>query len=378
MILIFIISLLGDDNTLYLMDKSFSLLPIEEEFGVLYSINGFQTTYGSRNSEEWYEMYRIKIRMPLFSQMFFEYNLNKEDDYDINSEEHLFKLLWIPEEKIKIPISFSLFLSPQSSQNKKYIGTGLGYWKNDKNNHFLNIILHEFDHNYTISHREAPTYEDPFTRFPISIELNGKLNSSQADLYYRYYKTIPGKKNFFEDNIQTGRGEYGGSGLTNIIYYHLFEKMYPGLRLTYSKADSSYTFLYEDSLSYETNIESFFSEPFIKTKLSEKSYLYIGFPMDWKHIKNDSLDYERKWLGLTLFYNLSISNYMDFTGGLQKSWRNLNGQKNSETRGILGLEFNFNGRTNLIIRQAIKLDFPLPNKLKEYNNHTYLMFTHCF
>lgn len=364
MILIFIISLLGDDNTLYLMDKSFSLVPIEEEFRFLYSKNGFQTTQGSRNSENRYEMYQIKIRMPLFSHMVFEYNLQKEGDYDINTEEHLFKLLWIPEEEAKMPLSFSFFLSPQSSQNKKYIGIGFGYWKNYKNNHSLNIAIHEFDHSHI--------------RFPISIELNGKVNSSQADLYYRYYKTIPGKKNFFEDEIQTERGEYGGMGLKNTIYYHLFARISPGLRLDYVEKDSSYFSLPEDTLSYASKTNNFFAEPLIKTKISEKSTIYLGLPMNWKYIKNDSLEYKRKWIGLTLLYNHSIFDYMDFTLGLQKSWRNLNAQKNSETRGVLGLELKFNQTTYIVIRQGIELDFPLPKKLKEYNNHTYLMFTHCF
>jgi hypothetical protein len=364
MILIFILSLLGDNNTLYLMDKSFSLVPIEEEFRFLYSKNGFQTTYGSRSSESQYELDRVKIWMPLFSGMVFEYKLQKESDYDINTEEHLFKLLWVPQEKTKIPLSLSLFFSPESSQNKKYIGMGFGYWKNIENNHFLNISVNGFG--------------DSFTRLPISIELQGIINSNQADLYYRYYKTVPGKKNFLEDDIQTGRGEYGGMGLKNTIYYHLFAGISPGLRLDYSKIDSSYFSLPEDTLSYSAKITNFFAEPFIKTKISDKSTFYIGLPMNWKYIKNDSLEYKRKWVGLTSLYKHSIFDYMDFTVGLQKSWRNLNGQKNSETRGVLGLEFDFNERTNLIIRQAIELDSPLPKKLREYNNHTYLMFTYCF
>jgi len=73
-----------------------------------------------------------------------------------------------------------------------------------------------------------------------------------------------------------------------------------------------------------------------------------------------------------------MSDYMDLTLGLQKSWRNLNVEKNSETRGVLGLELKFNQTTYITFRQGIELDFPLPKKLKEYNNHTYLMINHCF
>jgi len=378
MILIFILSLLGDDNTLYLMDKSFAYVPIEKEFQFLHSKNGIQTTHGSRNSEKLHEMYRIKIWMPLFSRMVFEYNLNKEDDYNINTEEHLFKLGWIPEEKAKIPLSFSVFLSPQSSQNKKYIGMGIGYWKNIKNNHFLNIIIHEFDHNHLISNRETSIYEDPFTRFPISIELEGNVNSNQADLYYEYYKTIPGKKNFLENNIQIGHGEYGGMGLTNTIYYHLFARVSPGLRLEYSKTDSSHVTVPQDSLSYESLTANFFSEPFIKTRISEKSTFYIGFPMNWKYIKNESSEYKRKWIGLTLLYNYSMSDYMDLTLGLQKSWRNLNGEKNSETRGVLSLEVKLNEKFYASIHQGIEMDPPFPKSLTEYHNHTFLTINYCF
>jgi hypothetical protein len=378
MILFFLFSLLGDSNTLYLMDKSFSSFDMEEEFRFLSSKNGIQTTLGSRNSEQWYEMYRIKIWTSLFSNIVFEYNLECENDYDIKTEEHLFKLRWIGGENSQIPLSLSLFLSPQSSQNKKYIGMGIGYWKNIKNNHSLNIILHEFDHNHLISRREPSIYEDPFTKFPISLELQGLINSGQADLYYRYYKTIKAKKNFLENAEEIGRGEYGGMGLKNIIYYHLFNKISPGLRLNYSKTDSSYISIPQDTLSYETDITIFFAEPFIKTKISEKSNFYIGFPMDWKHIKNYSLDYKRKWIGLTLLYNHSFSDYINLTLGIQKSWRNLNGQKNSETRGILGFDLRFNQKSYIAIRQGIELDFPLPEKLEEYNNHTYFMFNHCF
>jgi hypothetical protein len=378
MIFFFIISLLGDDNTLYLMDRSFSLAPIEEEFHFLHSKNGIQTVHGSRNPDKLYQMYRIKIWTSPFSKIVFEYNLKNEDDYDIRTEEHLFKLRWIPDENSQIPLSFSLFLSPQSSQNKKYIGTGIGYWKNTKNNHFLNIIVHEFDHNYLIRDREPSTYKDPFTSFPISIELLGCLNSNQADLHYRYYKTIPGRKNFLENNEEIGRGEYDGMGLKNIIYYHLFDKISPGLRLNYLKTDSSYISLSQDTLSYEANIGKLFAEPFIQTKISEKSSFYIGFPMDWKHIKNDSLEYRRKWIGLTLLYNHSILDYIVLTLGLQKSWRNLNGQKNNETRGVLGFDLRLNQKTYIALRQGIELDFPLPKKLKEYNNHTFLIFNHCF
>ena len=364
MILLFLFSLLGDNNTLYLMDKSFSLVPIEEEFRFLYSQNGIQTIHGSRNSEDLHENYRIKIRTPLFSRMFFEYNLNSKNDYEFKTEEHLFKLRWLPEEKARIPLSFSFLLSPQSSQDKKYTGFGIGYWKNLKNNHFLNITLHEFGNS--------------FNRVPVNIELSGLLYGDNADLYYRYHKTIPGKKDIFEDYEHIGRGEYGGMGLTNIIFYRLFSRIYPGIRLDYSKKDSIFIPLSEDTARNKTNIKNFFSEPFIKTKISEKSFFYVGFPMSWKYIKNDSLEYKRKWLGLSFIYTLSLFDFMNVNLGLQKSWRNLNGQKNSETRGILGLDFKFNQTTFITARQGIELDFPLPDKLKDFNNHTYLMFNHCF
>ncbi len=378
MILFFLLSLLGDDNTLYLMDRSFSLIPIEEEFRYLHSKNGIQTTYGSRDSENLHEIYRAKIWIHIFSKIVFEYNLHRETDYDIKTEEHLFKLRWIGSENAGIPLSFSLFFSPGSSHNKKYIGMGLGYWENTKNNHFLNLVIHEFDHNHLISHTEPSNLEDPYTRLPVNLELQGCVNNNQADLYYRYYKTIKAKKNFLENDEQIGRGEYGGMGLKNTIYYHIFPKISPGLRLNYSKLDSSYISMPEDALNYKANVDNFFAEPFIKTKVSKRSTIQIGFPMNWKYIKNDSLKYKRKWMGLSLIYNHSLSNYLDLTLGLQKAWRNLNGQKNSETRGVLGFDLRFNQKSYIAIRQGIELDSPLPGKLKDYNNHTYLIFSYCF
>ncbi len=378
MILILILSLLGDNNNLYLMDKSFSFIPIEEEFKFQYSENALQTIHGSRDSEKMYENYRIKIWMPLFSSIVFEYNLKKEDDYEINVEEHLFKLRWIGSEKSKIPLSFSLFFSPQSSQNKKYLGFAIGYWKNIKNNHFLNIKIHEFDHNYQLSRRETSIYKDPFTHFPISVELEGIIKSYQADLHYNYHTTIKAKKNFLENDISIGRSEYIGTGLNNTIYYHLFEKISPGLRLNYSTIDTSHFSMPGDSLNYNSGVDNFFAEPFIKVKIAEKNTFYFGVPMSWKYINKESLEYKRKWIGLTLLYNYSISDYIDLTGGVQHSWRNLNGQKDIQTRGILGLDLKFNQTTYIAIRQGIEMDFPLSEKLEEYNNHTYLMINHCF
>ncbi len=364
MIFLFLLSLLGDDNTLYLMDRSFSLLPVEEEFRFLYCKNGVQTTHGSRNPENLHEIYRVKIWMPLFSKIIFEYNLEKEDDYYIKKEEHLFKLRWVPEENAGIPASFSLFLSPESSKSNRYSGMGFGYWENTKNNHFLNIVIHEF--------------ENSFTESPISIELTGCVNSNQADLHYRYYKIITGKKDFLENNEDIEHGEYGGMGLKNTIYYHFSPRISPGLKLNYSEFDSSYISQPEDSLKLKAKTNRLFAEPFIKTKISEKSTIHIGLPMNWEYIKNDSLEYKRKWIGFTLLYNHSLFNHLDLTIGLQKSWRTLNEQKNSETRGVLGFDLKFSNETYIAFRQGIELDLPLPEEIKDYNNHTYFMFNYCF
>ncbi|MEJ2567344.1 MAG: hypothetical protein P8Z50_00465, partial [candidate division WOR-3 bacterium] len=255
-------------------------------------------------------------------------------------------------------------VSPQSSQNKKYAGFGIGYWKNIKNNHFLNITLHEFGNS--------------FNRVPVNIELSGILYGDNADLYYKYYKTIPGKKNIFENGEQIGLRESGGTGLTNVIFYRFFSWISPGIRLNYSEKDSLYIVLPEDTAIYKTHIKDLFSEPFIKTKIFERSSFYIGFPVSWKHIKNDTLDYKRKYLGLNFLYTYSLFHFVDLTLGIQKSWRNLNEQKNSETRGVAGFEFKINQTTFITFRQGIELDFPLPGELKGYDNHTYLLFNHCF
>ena len=364
MMLFFLLALLGDDNTLYLMDKSFSVIPIEEEFRFAYSKNGIQTTYGSRNSENLHEIYRVKIWIPLFSKINFQYNLEKEEDYDIKKEEHLFRLRWIPEEHEGIPLSFSLLLSPESSKNNSYLGLGFGYWKNIKNNHTLNLFLHEF--------------ENSFTDSPLSIELNGRVNNNQADLYYKYYKTIKPEKKLLENNEEIGHGEFDAMGFKNTIYYHILPKISQGLRLNYIKTDSSYVSMPEDTLLYSSNTEDFFTELFIKTEVSEKSTIHIGLPMNWRYIRNDSLEYKRKWLGLTLLYNYALSNYLNLTFGIQKSWRNLNEEKNNETRAVFGFDLDLNKKTYIIFRQGVEMDFPLPDNLKDYNNHTYFMLNYCF
>jgi hypothetical protein len=378
MIIVIIFSLLGDGNTLYLMDKSFSLLPPEEEFQFIYSKKGFQTTQGCLDLERWNQTYRTKIWMPLFSKLVMEYKLYKEEDYNVDEEEHLFNFRWIPNEKDKLPLSFSLFISPTYLKNKDYLGVGVGYWKNIKNNHFLNIIIHEFDHNYIISKTEGLIYEDPFTQFPITIELKGNISSTQADLFYSYSKKIPGKKNFLEYSEKVAEGEYGGMGLNCIIYYHFFTKISGGIRLKYIQADSSFSHLNEDSLNYETKTEKLFSEPYIEIKLSPRNYFYVGFPIDWKYTKNDSLNYRRKWIGLTLLYKRRVWNAVNLGLGFQKSWRNLNGNKRSETRGILALEAKLKEKVYFSILEGIEMDTPLPSKLYRYHNHTFITLNYCF
>lgn len=376
MIIVVLFSLLGDANTLYLMDKSFSFLPPEEEFRFIYSKNGFRTTQGCLDLDRWNQEYRTKIWIPLFSRLALEYNYYKEKDFDKNKEEHLFKFRWVPEEKDKIPLSFSLFTAPAYLKNEDYLGIGIGYWKNIKNNHFLNIIIHEFDHNFILSHKEQLIQKDPFTRVPVSIELKGKISTSSADLFYKYYKTIPGKQNFLEYNEKIGEGEYGGMGLTSIIYYHFFSKISGGIRLKYIKSDSSLTYLPEDSMDYETNGERLFSQPYIEIKPSSKNSFYIGFPIDWKYIKTDSSKYQRKWIGFTFFYERKLWGKLNLILGFQKSWRNLNRQKWTETRAVLGLEVNLGKRTYLSIREGIEMDFPLPERLHLYHNHTFILIRH--
>ena len=134
----------------------------------------------------------------------------------------------------------------------------------------------------------------------------------------------------------------------------------------------------EDTILYTSNTENFFAELFIKTQISKKSTIHIALPMNWKYIKNDTFEYKRKWTGLTLLYNHSLFTNLNLTIGLQKSWRNLNEQRNSETRAVLGLNLRFNKETYIAFRQGIEFDFPLPEEFKDYNNHTYFMLNHCF
>ena len=378
MIILFLLSLLGDNNTLYLMDKSFSLIPIEEEFMFIYSKNGFQTTQGCLDLERWSQQYKTKIWMPLFSRLVLEYNLYKEEDYHIDIEEHLFKLRWIPMEKDKLPLSFSLFISPAYFKVKDYMGFGIGYWKNIKDNHSLNIIIHEFDHNYFLSKQSGLIYKDPFSRFPITLELKGNVSNTQADLFYRYSKKIQGTKNFKEYDQTIANEKYGGMDLISIIYYRFFSKISGGIRLDYTQTDTSFTHLSEDSLNYGTFFEELFSEPYIKIKLSPKNDLYFGFPVDWKSIENDSLNYRRKWIGLTLLYKRQMWDPVKLTLGFQKSWRNLDGNKSSETRAVLSLEINLNEKFYASINQGIEMDPPFPKSLTQYHNHTFLTINYYF
>ncbi|MEO0293227.1 MAG: hypothetical protein ABIN61_03265 [candidate division WOR-3 bacterium] len=327
MIIILIISLFGDDNTLYLMDKSSSFLPIEKEIQFLSSKNGLKVIENRLGKDIWSWTYKAKFWIPLSQVFFLQYNFSKKEE-DEFEEEHLFRLRWV---NSKNPLSLSLLISKE-----KYIGIGIGFWKEIKNNHSLNILSQ--NNNY-------------LEETPIKINLEGIISNGEADLFYNYYKSL----------------DKGNMEITNILYYRLIEKFHPGILLEFSKMDT----LKEKKINL-------FTEPFVNIKLSQKNLFYLGLPMNWKAIEKDSLFYKRRWLGMSLIWNFSKSELISFETGFQKTRRELNEKKETEQRAIFGVEIDFSKNTVLIIRQGIELDFPLPRKIREYNNHTYLILNHCF
>lgn len=377
MIIFFLLLFFGDDNTLYLMDESFSLFPAEEEFLFNHNINNFRTTQGCLDLYKWYQRYEAKVRMPLFSNLVMDYDFYKEDDYDICKEIHSFKLRWLPEEKGSLPLSFSFIISPDFLKKNDFVGLGIGFWKSESNNHFLNLVVDDFDHNYALYRKKGDSLKDPYQRFPIALEFQGNVHDNWADLTYKYLWTFPGKKDFRLDNELIGKGKYGEKSLMVSSRYRLTRSLSMGLHLRYFESDSSYISYTSDD-NYHLNWERGFAEPYLRLFIFGENNLYIGLPMDWKRIKSDSLNYRRKWIGITILYKYRLWNWFTIPVGFQNSWRELNVKDNEETRGVLGLEFRFKKRTYFAIQEGIEMDSPLSNILRNPHNHTFVMLYHKF
>lgn len=372
--IILLFFLIEDSNTLYLMDESFTLFPPSEETLFTYHTNAIRTVQGCLDIDRWYQRYEAGIKMPLFSNLSMAYHLYKEDDYDFHKETHSFELQWIPEGR-RIPLSFSFLIAPTYLKRNDMIGLSVGYWKNQSNNHSVYLIVEDFDHNYALS-KKTDSLEDPYRRFPIRIELIGTIRNRWAFLSYRYHYTIPGKKDFYLFDESIGKEEYGGMSLSISSYYSLFKDLSFGLRLRYTQRDS-FHISYEPFEDFGCDWEHLFAEPFLYIRLFKRDDLRIGFPMDFKEILSDSLQYKRRWFGITLLYYYHWRDWLTVPLGVQKSWR-LNEVENQETRGVLGLDFRFNQRTYLAIREGIELDTSLSNIFKNPHNHTFVMLSHRF
>jgi hypothetical protein len=381
MIILLFLLLPEDSNTFYLMDECLTLFSPKEEVQFTMSRRAIRITQGVSDDVRGYRRYEANLDMPLFSNLSLYYRFYKLDEYELNKEIHRFEFQWIPRDSILPPWTYSFVIAPASQginnlSGLDLLGLGFGYWKNEANNHSAYIIVEDFLHNYDLS-KETESLEDPYTRFPIRFEIEGKLSNDWANLFYYYCYTLPEKKNFILFDEVIGRGERGLKALSISSYYHLSKKLRGGLQLRYSERDSSCIFI-SSGEDFRMEQEHLFVEPFLRIIVSENANLHIGFPMDYKKISSDTVRYERKGIGISLLYDYSPRDWLSFPIGIQKSKRRLNGKDSEEFRSVLGVEFRFDERTYIALRGGIGLNIPVRDILKSSNSHVFIMLSHCF
>jgi len=349
----------------YLLDESFTWFPTNEETLFIGSRRAIRIVQGFSDIDGLKQRYEAKFEIPLFSELSFYYRFYKENSYDLQEELHRFELNWIPRENTLPPWVYSFVVAPAYQKRYSMIGLGFGYWRNLANNHSLYLIVEDFHH------------YNRYSRFPIRMELEGRIRNNWANLSYYYRFTLPGKKDFFLFDEVIGRGEQGGKALSISSHYRLMKNLSGGLRLSYLERDSSYvSFNTEEDFNWQW--EHLFAEPFLEICLLGRDNLHIGFPMNYKRISRDTLDYERKGIGITLLYNYQFRDWLTLLVGIQKSWSRLIGEENSELRGGLSIEFRVKKKTYIAIREVIELEWPLSNMLQDPRSRAFLMFSHRF
>lgn len=375
MTLLFLFLISQEANTLYLMDESWTVFPAREETLFTSSKNAMRTVQGCLDLDRWYQRYEVKLETRLFSRIFMKYDLDKEDDYDLKEENHVFTLRWLPEEDKGLPLTYSFFISPQHLKVHDFTGMGIGYWENRRNNHRLNFILYDFDHNYSLSKKSNPE-ESPYTRFPLGIKLEGNIRNQWSYLSYSYEWIVRGKKEFRINDEITGRGEYGAKSLYINTHYYPFNIITAGFYLKYYRQDSI-NVIYEGN-DYEYELEHLFAEPFVEFKIFENNRIYLGFPLDYKYKLKDTDEYRRKWYGISVYDMIKVTNWLSVTTGMQKTWRKIEDDSNSETRAVIALDFNFRKSFYFSIKEGVELDLPISSILKSPHNHTFVTLSMIF
>ena len=86
--IVLLIVFIGDSNTLYGMDITAGLFPVEWDSSFMFPFKGFRTLQGCLDLENWYQKYQMGFYTEIYRNMIFFYEYGMVNDYRFSKEMH--------------------------------------------------------------------------------------------------------------------------------------------------------------------------------------------------------------------------------------------------------------------------------------------------
>jgi len=376
--IILLILFTGDSNTLYAMDMTAGVFPVEWDSSFMLPYNGFRTLQGCLDLENWYQEYQAGFNARIYRNMRFCYEYQKVDDYRLNIEKHRFSLRLINGMHY-----LNIYVIPSFSKKDDEAGIGYGI---ELDNLWIetDMGVYQFDNNYYLSKVELTT-ETPFVRYPITA-------SVKLFLKQRGYTKLDIMKIFTCEKVVVHNGVHIGSiyqGESHIElrnYFSINKRLGTDIYLKFREfnawvSDNSVSVIMPDVANYYEN--SSFGLLFLRYHWNSKNYIQIGPSIEMHRYFSDTLNYWRRYLLFNAFWKKCFG--IPFvTLGLQFSSRTIEENsivsKNTEARGIIESGFDFNKKTHFSIIEGIELDdiSGIKNGINRLHNHTYVQLSYTF
>ena len=376
--IILLILFTGDSNTLYAMDMTAGVFPVEWDSSFMLPYNGFRTLQGCLDLENWYQEYQAGFNARIYRNMRFCYEYQKVDDYRLNIEKHRFSLRLINGMHY-----LNIYVIPSFSKKDDEAGIGYGI---ELDNLWIetDMGVYQFDNNYYLSKVELTT-ETPFVRYPITA-------SVKLFLKQRGYTKLDIMKIFTCEKVVVHNGVHIGSiyqGESHIElrnYFSINKRLGTDIYLKFREfnawvSDNSVSLIMPDVANYYEN--SSFGLLFLRYHWNSKNYIQIGPSIEMHRYFSDTLNYWRRYLLFNAFWKKCFG--IPFvTLGLQFSSRTIEENsivsKNTEARGIIESGFDFNKKTHFSIIEGIELDdiSGIKNGINRLHNHTFVQLSYTF
>jgi len=376
--IILLILFTGDSNTLYAMDMTAGVFPVEWDSSFMLPNNGFRTLQGCLDLENWYQEYQAGFNARIYRNMRFCYEYQKVDDYRLNIEKHRFSLRLINGMHY-----LNIYVIPSFSKKDDEAGIGYGI---ELDNLWIetDMGVYQFDNNYYFSKVELTT-ETPFVRYPITA-------SVKLFLKQRGYTKLDIMKIFTCEKVVVHNGVHIGSiyqGESHIElrnYFSINKRLGTDIYLKFREfnawvSDNSVSVIMPDVANYYEN--SSFGLLFLRYHWNSKNYIQIGPSIEMHRYFSDTLNYWRRYLLFNAFWKKCFG--IPFvTLGLQFSSRTIEENsivsKNTEARGIIESGFDFNKKTHFSIIEGIELDdiSGIKNGINRLHNHTFVQLSYTF